>query len=170
MTLHFHKDLILEELMRLKPRNVLDAGFAGGIGIEYYSKNMPDVVFEGSDRNPENVANFKARNNKLKVIVADANKLPFSDNEYDVVISDALIICSKNDSKAMSRELQRVARKHIVFMEQHNEIREGYAYNFENLFPGIKFLKKIEKWGDPLWDQYGWLMRWDKNESHDIIK
>ncbi|NCD70324.1 class I SAM-dependent methyltransferase [Mucilaginibacter agri] len=80
---------------------VLDAGCGGGRNLIYFLKNGYEVY--GIDPNPDAVSAVKQLSQTLapansveNFVVASAEKLPFNDNYFDLVISSAVLHFANN--------------------------------------------------------------------------
>jgi ubiquinone/menaquinone biosynthesis C-methylase UbiE len=72
------------------PRKILEVGSGAGAGLNFLARNEPESTFVGVDLARLAVARANARfsrPNVLSYLHGDAEKLPFGDNEFDVVIN-----------------------------------------------------------------------------------
>lgn len=166
---HVHKTWIIDQIRALNPKTVLDVGCAGGTGLWFYSKEFPEIKFTGIDLLAENVLKEREElfNGKVKLEVGDIRAISFKDNSFDLVISDSVInTLDRKDDIVAVKELTRVAKKHVLFLEQNclpdQFGSNNYGHDFKTLLPEIKLIFKVTGYGDSTWDEYGWLMRYDK--------
>lgn len=127
-------------------KKVLEVGCGIGVLSSYLAEKYEWEV-AGIDLDPEQIERAKNdyRENKyLKFLEADATKLPFGDNEYDLVLSsDALHHIVSDWEKALS-EISRVLRPN------------GYYVLNDLTFPSFSFFKK---WSLPVDDITNYLKR-----------
>ncbi|MEA2049972.1 MAG: class I SAM-dependent methyltransferase [Campylobacterota bacterium] len=94
-----------------KNSKVLDIGCAKGFMLYDFTKQIPGITVKGID-----VSNYAIENGKDEVKeylqVADARKLPFPDNSFDLVISvTTLHNLNKEDMEIALKEIMRVTKK-----------------------------------------------------------
>jgi len=99
----------------------------------------------------------------------------FREKEFDVVLTDALLICIGPDKiKRVIKELARISRKGIIMVEWHTpegikEIydphigvwRRNYKILLSEIFPRKSiFISKIptELWPDENWQKFGYII------------
>lgn len=83
---------------------------------------------------------------KDHIVVANANKLPFEDNEFDLVICvNALVNLPESDCRLTIREINRVAKKHkfIQTPAYHTEIERQ---NLLNWVPVANCVLSVDEW------------------------
>lgn len=106
-----------QEAIALLPENasILEVGCGAGANFEFYPKCRRAVSSELSIRMLE-VAKSKRQENHL--IQADAQSLPFGENEFDAAFA-TLVFCSIPEPEMAFAELRRVVRPHgkIVLLE-----------------------------------------------------
>jgi len=94
-----------------KDSKILDVGCAKGFMLYDFQKAIPGVSIQGIDISPYAIANSKEEIKKY-LQVADARKLPFDDNTFDLVISiTTLHNFNKEDMKIALSEIMRVTKK-----------------------------------------------------------
>lgn len=108
-----HKDALSKLIP--KKANVLDAGCGYGRWSEHFDK------YTGIDFSPEFIEKAKELYPDKKFLVADLNKLPFKDGEFDwaFAVSVKVMIVNNLGQEAwepMEKELKRVAKK-VIFLE-----------------------------------------------------
>jgi len=74
---------------RLSSKRVLEVGAGPGLGAKYFSALASEYV--ATEYSDQNVELFRENNNGIEVIKADANDLPFSDNQFDSIVALAMI-------------------------------------------------------------------------------
>lgn len=106
-----------QEVIALLPTNanILEIGCGAGANFEYYPQSHQAVSSEISLKMLE-IAASKRRKNHL--IQADAQSLPFAENEFDAAFA-TLVFCSIPDPTLAFKELQRVLKPggRIVLLE-----------------------------------------------------
>lgn len=187
-TEHPHRAYLVETIADLNPASVLEIGCNCGPNLRMLARKLPDCRLTGIDINNEAV---EKGNEWLRIegipnihlMVGRADDLStFSDDSFDVVFTDALLIYIGPDKiNSVIREMVRVTRKKIVLFEwqknnsdcfdtlgiRHYILRRGlWAWNYQgklkqfNKVNQISF-KKIPSgmWSDPYWEKYGALIQ-----------
>jgi len=96
---------------------VLDVGGELDAGKALLIENHPDrSMVTVVNLREQHVERVRSRYPEVRTQVADARKLPFSDNEFDLVFSNAVIehVGSLNDQQQMASEVMRVGRNWFV--------------------------------------------------------
>lgn len=108
---HAVHEALLNEIMPLKGRRILDVGCGNGSTVLEIAKQVgPEGKAAGIDFSPEGIAEAKKKASELgleKVTefrVADAEKLPFEDNHFDVVISECVVCLTPDKQKALNEK------------------------------------------------------------------
>ena len=92
--------------------SILDVGCAKGFMLYDFSKAIPGISLSGIDISEYAINNSIPEIKKL-VRVANAKKLPFSDNFFDLVISiNTIHNLEQNDCADALREIARVSKKY----------------------------------------------------------
>ncbi|MGX5173108.1 malonyl-ACP O-methyltransferase BioC [Aliikangiella sp. IMCC44653] len=100
------------ELMRIKPKNILDVGCGTGYCTRKLRKLFKRAKVNGVDIAPgmiEQANHQQPLLNKINYQVADAESLPFADNSFELVFS-SLTVQWSNDLNIMMAELHRVLK------------------------------------------------------------
>jgi ubiquinone/menaquinone biosynthesis C-methylase UbiE len=101
------------KLCRIKSgMNVLEVGCGAGITSRYVAKEY-NVKVTAIDINKKMVKKAKERSKgtaNLEYAVADAQKLPFKDNSFDIVFCQSVLAFVPNKQKAVN-EFKRVVKK-----------------------------------------------------------
>jgi len=102
---------LLKEITPLEGKKILDVGCGtGDTVLELAKKVGPNGKAVGIDLSPEGItkAKQKAAEQGLEKVtefrVADAEKLPFQDNYFDVVISECVVCLAPDKRKALSEK------------------------------------------------------------------
>lgn len=98
---------------RLSPTSdmkILDLGCGGATFLEEkYSYRSQITAFDISELN---IRAFKERHPDIRIIKGDGLKLPFDDNEFDIVFSNAVIehVGDRESQELFAEEIQRVGK------------------------------------------------------------
>ena len=160
---HSHRRMLLEIIKKYNPQSVLEIGCSGGTNLYLIGKELPACKIFGTDINQRAVEVGKKLFGKQKMesnlLVADIEKQPFPDKNFDIVLTDAVLIYVGPDRiKRVVDEMKRLAKKAIIMVERHNDgdSASGKWYenicrrNYKKLFMGHKTIfTKIpsEIWG-----------------------
>lgn len=139
------KNLLLSFLGVPKGKKILDVGCGTGIYSIESARLSAEVV--GLD-NSEEMLNFAKesieKNNlsKLKVnfILGDAEKLPFEDNSFDIVIAVLSLCFIKNDRKALA-EMRRVCKEKVVIAVLNRNSLYYFEKRKSSSYKNAKFYK-----------------------------
>ncbi|MDA9071442.1 class I SAM-dependent methyltransferase [Candidatus Pelagibacter sp.] len=107
--------------------NILEIGCAGGDRLIFLKKQFPKCNFYGIDPSKKAVKNKKGNNINLKV--GSADKLPYIDDKFDIIIFGfCLYLCDNEDLFKIAHEAYRVTKKKslIVIMDF---IQDKIKYN-----------------------------------------
>ncbi|MBL7036446.1 class I SAM-dependent methyltransferase [Candidatus Microgenomates bacterium] len=105
-----------------KKQKVLDLGCGDGLNTSILvKKGVKNIV--GVDISSKLVKNAKSINPKIKFYKASAEKLPFKDNSFDVVLVDSVFHHLMGYSKSLL-EIKRVLKPkgRLCFIEPHNSL------------------------------------------------
>lgn len=87
---------------------ILDVGCANGYYTKLYAKKCKRII--GIDSNHELIKRAKEENPKIEFIEADAEKIPFEDEEFDIIIMSDVLEHVKSEELALN-EVYRVLKK-----------------------------------------------------------
>ncbi len=123
---HSHRSFLIEKIAEHPHSNVLETGANCGPNLYLLSKRSPTIEMVGVDINPIAVqkgnAWFKEEGiSNVKLLVGKADDLgEFEDKSFDVVFTDAVLIYVVPDKiEKVVREMLRVARRALIFLEWH---------------------------------------------------
>lgn len=105
--------LIIELLCPLPSWKVLDIGCGTGISMEGWPCSIEGIE-------PSHKMAALARAKGFKVTIASAEKLPFKDHRFDVVIS---VTCAHHFSEVAFREMARVAPRAAISVLKKSSAR-----------------------------------------------
>jgi len=124
---------------------VLDIGCAKGFMLYDMRELIPDIYVRGIDISEYAIENAKEEVKEF-LSVADARKLPFQENSFDVVISINTIHNLEKDECAKAlKEIQRVSRgKSFITVDAYRNSEEKEAMFAWNLT--AKTIMSVEEW------------------------
>lgn len=103
----------LHEVIKLLPKDakhVLDVGCSSAVLTAEVAKNLPNAKLTGIDSYKKAIDFAKSKYPSLELLVADAHKLPFKDNVFDLVICTETLEHVTNPKKSLL-EIKRVLAK-----------------------------------------------------------
>lgn len=100
----------LKLLNNLVFKNCLDVGSASGYMISRVAKRYPDVRFYAIDAYAEAIEFAKKQYPHISFIKAEAEKLPFKNNQFDLILYYETIEHVRDPKKSML-EIKRVLKK-----------------------------------------------------------
>jgi len=121
----------------------LEIGIGTGKTLHYYPQGAELYAVDGSEKMLE-MAKRRAKELgiEVKLIVAEAERLPFPDNYFDTVVSSFVFCTVPNPDKAMD-EIKRVLKPggRVIFLEHTKS--ESRIVNYLFLFPMKLILKPL---------------------------
>jgi len=106
-----------KELIEILPSSgpIIEIGAGTGLNFKYF-RNISELV--ATDISLEMLRHAHNRNPEVKIVRADACRIPFQDDSFTAAIG-TLILCSVEDPNEVFTELRRVVRDDgvIVFLE-----------------------------------------------------
>ena len=139
---------------------VLDVGCAKGFMLYDFRKKIKGITIRGVDISSYAINNSK-QGVKKYLKVANAKKLPFRDNEFDLVISiNTIHNLNKKDCAVALKEIERVSKKNsFITVDAYSNIKEKkrmFAWNLTaktilSKKQWINFFKKNNYTGDYYW-------------------
>jgi ubiquinone/menaquinone biosynthesis C-methylase UbiE len=139
---------------------VLDVGCAKGFMLYDFRKKIKGITIRGVDISSYAINNSK-QGVKKYLKVANAKKLPFRDNEFDLVISiNTIHNLNKKDCGVALKEIERVSKKNsFITVDAYSNIKEKkrmFAWNLTaktilSKKQWINFFKKNNYTGDYYW-------------------
>lgn len=175
---HPHRKLLIDVISKYAPfQNIFEVGCASGPNLYLIAKKFPETKIYGSDIS-KNAIDFgkkwlgeqNIKNIELFTNYAENSLKNFVDKSIDIIFSDAaLIYLNPQKITETFREMFRVGRKALIFIEQHTEssspiLDNHWIHNYKNLLAQfvsqdkIK-LTKISKdiWAGN-WAKYGYII------------
>ncbi len=101
-------------LEQIVVKNLLDIGTGTGVFAEAFSSQGIDVV--GIDVNPEILAIAQRQLPNIRFCRAEAEKLPYADNSFDLVFFGHVLHETSNPVNALL-EAHRVSAKRVIILE-----------------------------------------------------
>jgi ubiquinone/menaquinone biosynthesis C-methylase UbiE len=139
---------------------VLDVGCAKGFMLFDFRKKIKGITIRGVDISSYAINNSK-QGVKKYLKIANAKKLPFRDNEFDLVISiNTIHNLNKKDCAVALKEIERVSKKNsFITVDAYSNIKEKkrmFAWNLTaktilSKKQWINFFKKNNYTGDYYW-------------------
>lgn len=125
---HPHRSYLVERIAAFSPiTSLLEIGSASGPNLYLLAKRFPDSEIRGVEINPHAVEvgneGFSREGiSNVKLSAGRAEDLSeFKDNSFDVVFTDATLIYVKRGAiYGVIKEMLRIARKGLVFVECHD--------------------------------------------------
>jgi ubiquinone/menaquinone biosynthesis C-methylase UbiE len=173
---HPHRQLLIKKISANAPfMDVLEIGCATGPNLYLLVKRFPNVNFAGIDINPKAIRDgktfFKRQGiHNVVLFVEKADKLwRFSDKSFDVVFTDAVLMCIGSDQiQKVAYEMQRISKKTIIMVEHHSDQETAlgshnerwWLRNYKELFQSssVKTTKiPSEVWGGD-WGKFGYII------------
>jgi len=137
--------IIFENLDLSGGEKILEIGCGRGFYLNVLSKVFPKLDITGIDLNEKylSVAKRFINNNKVKLIKADATKLPFANKTFDRIIATEILEHIPNDQKAIS-EIYRVLKPGGMVMVTVPNTNYPFLWD-----PTNWILERIFKWHLP---------------------
>lgn len=139
---------------------ILDVGCAKGFMLYDFQRLIPGIQIQGIDISDYAINNAKDEI-KGNLQVANAMKLPFEDNSFDLVISiTTLHNLSKEDMKIALKEIMRVTKKDAFITldayrnQEEKEMMEAWnltALTMMHTNEWKEFFKEASYFGDYYW-------------------
>lgn len=136
---HLGKLSIILSMIDAMPVSILDVGCASGWFLSRVSKRYPEAYCVGIDKYRRAIDYGKKHYKSLELLYADAHKLPFQANSFDLVICTE-VLEHVNDPAGVLREIKRVLKKNgsaIVEMDSGNILFRLVWYWWTNVRKGV---------------------------------
>jgi len=134
---------IVDNLYLGNPKNILDVGGSSGTLSKKIKKKLKNIPYFVLDINQEAINKGKKNNPKIKFILGNAEKMPFKDKEFDLVIcKDALHHC-ENPEKAV-KEIKRVSKEYIIIEARRGDKWLDYYLPSHNHFTLSEFKELVK--------------------------
>jgi ubiquinone/menaquinone biosynthesis C-methylase UbiE len=176
---HPHRHVLVEKIASFEPfSSILEIGCNSGPNLALLAKRFNSAEIKGIDINPKAIEMGKewlAKENisNVELIIGKADNLEgYPDKCFDVIFTDAALIYVGPDKITnIMKEVVRIARKALIFIEWHRFDSKGtnketlgvYNYglwkrDYLNLLKRFvpKENIKIEKITEDVWPDEGW--------------
>lgn len=121
--LHSQHGWLLGKIKLIKPRKILEIGCGFGRNIRFLIDNGFDPEkITGIDISPKMIKNAKKYidSEKVKLLIADAGKLPFKSSSFDLVMVHGVFMhVLPSQIERAIKEAVRVSNKFIIDIEQN---------------------------------------------------
>lgn len=104
---------IVAKVAKERPKSILDVGCGEGFIASEIKKKLPNLSITGIDISKEAVTEFKVRCRGAKGFVGSADKLPFGDKSFDIVVCSE-VLEHLDDPGGALKEMVRVVRGAII--------------------------------------------------------
>jgi len=148
--IHPQHKWILSKIKELKPESILEIGCGFGRNINFLIKNGIEAEkIIGVDISSKMIDKAKEylKKGTVRLIVADANNLPFKNKEFDLVLIHGVFMHVKpeNIEKVITESL-RVSKKDLIDLEQnYNGNEYTFVHNYKKIYKdnGAKIMNYI---------------------------
>jgi len=133
-------DFFINQVQKIQSRSILEIGCGYGRVIKVLDKRVKSLTkIVGIDFSPAMIEDARNRLKEAKKIELRrfdvANKLPFEDNEFDVVFSwQTLMHIPPKKINNVFEEIYRVARKYIIHGENLNISFRTFRHNYSSFY------------------------------------
>ena len=129
---HLHRPFLIEKISKFNPSSILEIGCNCGPNLHLLAKKFPDAKIIGIDINPMAVQKgnewlVEEDISNIRLSVGKADELvQFQDKNFDIVFTDAVLIYIGPDKiKEVMKEMIRITRQTLIFMEWHSFESQG---------------------------------------------
>ena len=147
-----------------KTDKVLDLGCGDGLNIKLLRRNGVKKIV-GLDISPALIAHAKKINPGVKFVIASAEKLPFRDRVFDVVLVDSVFHHFMRYSKAL-KEIKRVivSGGKLCFIEPHGSILRQ-IFDFVSTSPLARLIPPLARRGKSYLGEEKFMKHWLSTEG-----
>lgn len=131
-------EFVTDEIARLPVASILEVGCGYGKQLRNLRKKTM-AKLTGVDFSPTQLKKAEELGlGDILVYEADAQKLPFADQEFDLVFSSAVVLHHPppNAARILS-EMIRVAKSYVVHNEDTNISSTRYGYDLSRVYEGL---------------------------------
>lgn len=133
MTVNHHKDEVEQKVALslfsrfMRPKAVLDVG----CGYGWKRICFPtDTYYIALDCNLSHLRKARVENR----VLAEGKALPFRDGSFDLAYTCTVLMLGRNRRvKEIVREMERVSRKHTLYLESRLNLTYGHRHNYKAL-------------------------------------
>lgn len=136
-------------------KSILEVGCSGGYHVKVIRESGLNMSYEGCDYSEAFIEEAKNDFPETRFCVADATKLPYEDESFDIVISGCCILHIAEYEKAIS-ESARVATEYVIFHRTPIIIKNKTSF-FEKTGYGLRMLEILFNESElyELFEKYG---------------
>jgi 2-polyprenyl-3-methyl-5-hydroxy-6-metoxy-1,4-benzoquinol methylase len=131
------KQLLLEQVKRLKPTSILDVGAGEGFTLEMLRENKVANKLEGIEYMDNALKLAKKLHPNILIKKGNIYELPYKANSFDLVLCTEVLEHLENPEKGLS-ELLRVTKKYLLISVPNEPL-----FTIQRIFRG----KNIAKFG-----------------------
>jgi 2-polyprenyl-3-methyl-5-hydroxy-6-metoxy-1,4-benzoquinol methylase len=141
---HYHRYEFALHLVDFSEKTVLDIACGEGYGTDILASQAEKVYGVDISKEAIKYAKTSYKSDKLKFLLGDVIRIPFSDNSFDIVVSFETIE-HHNMHDEMIKDIKRVLKKNgaLIISSPNKGYYEKYYPNFKNEFH-VKELHKNE--------------------------
>jgi len=179
---HPHREEIIKILKSIPDifgKSILEIGCNSGPNLIKIKNNFPMGQLAGIDISERAIKEGQRLLPEADLRVGTADKLPWSDKSFDIVLADAVLMYVGPDKIINTiGEMIRVAKDIIIIVDFHNfgddifgKINGGHwSRNYIKLFEKFGLKAKTikitkEMWPSYTWEKYGYFIIVDLNEK-----
>lgn len=130
-----------QQLLEAVSGRVLEVGGGTGANLPYYANAVQDLVITEPEEPMARRLERKLANSAVKatVVRAPAERLPFEDASFDVVVS-TLVLCTVEDPAQALKEIRRVLRPggKLFFLEHVRADEESSFARWQDRLNGVQ--------------------------------
>ena len=169
---HSHRKAILDEVSEFdRGFSLLEVGCNSGPNLLKILEKHPYTRLAGIDINRKAVE--RGQRTGLDLKVGRADKLPYKDREFDIVLVDAVLMYIGPDKiRKVISEIGRMAKKKIIIIDFHKEgvpaegevILGHWVRDYKKLLGNQTRIRKLtkEEWDSYSWNKLGHLIVYEK--------
>ena len=166
---HPHRKLIVDKVVEMNPKSVLEVGCAAGVNLYLIKKALPEIIIAGCDINEMAVREARRRLPDADIRRTNAISLPYQRGEFDLILTDACLIYINPDQMyQVMRGFRRVANR-FLFNEFHTEdnykrqlmmkVDNYFVYDYNKVLMEAELTKiPKEAWPGEPWESTGYLI------------
>ena len=180
---HPHRWEIIKELIKLAPfESILEIGCNAGPNLAKINYSFPNLKLAGIDANYDAIRIAKKWLPKAHLQVGNISEgLNLKDKEYDILLSDAVLIYIPPDNiEKVFEEIDRVTKKAVILIEWFDESILGsvkdfhWARNYTIILETLGFTvfsRKLtkEEWPSFNWEKNGHLFVATRNDKDLVL-
>ena len=140
---HPHREYLVDILHAHPCESLLEVGANAGPNLHLFHEEFPKMNLAGIDAS--RLAAFYGSTDEVPIRVGNVLKIPYADKSFDCVLADAVLMyVPPEEIRDAMREICRVAKKHVILVEWHDESVEGVVKDFHY---ARNYTKHLEYYG-----------------------